>query len=414
MSTPTLDKGVCEQPVGRRNDRIAFIDGLRGLAVLMVAISHAWMQHPPHPFQIVWHHNKMQLTQPGTVLDMIAGRGYQGVSLFLVLSGFCLSYPILTRRASGVERWFVASQFFARRCLRILPPYYAALALSAASVRLFARQHWPPLPAMGTTTLSVPDLLAHIMLVHNLILSFEYSINSPFWSLALEWQWYWIFPLILVCCIRWPVGTVGVCLVVAMAWQAEMRDISFLMSWLPARLFEFCCAVLVTRVVRDGRLPHPAVLASGIVLVLAIAEAPIGSVVGDTGLYQPLYGVAFALLLLLAHRSRRVGAILSWRTLAGLGLASYSVYLIHRPVIDSVEAFSPIWLRSSPVIVPLALGVGLGLGAAFHILVERPCMNPTIWGRASRLLVPALRWTDRLYAGQKATTGPRPQPVLPG
>ncbi len=111
--------------------RLDYVDGLRGVAIALVVLTHAWTHDPPHLWNPTWYHNRMVPGPHSTVFDYIANRGYQGVSLFLVLSGFCLAYPVLKRRAAGAETWFQPSHFFARRVLRILPPYYAALLLSS-------------------------------------------------------------------------------------------------------------------------------------------------------------------------------------------------------------------------------------------------------------------------------------------
>lgn len=372
------------------------MDGLRGLAVAMVVVTHAWTQHPPVIWTANWSHNKMQLVQHPTILDYIANRGYQGVSLFLVLSGFCLSYPILKRRRDGSTTWFQANHFFARRFVRILPAYYVALALCIGLVQLFHLNHWPYLRAMSTDDLGTSNIVLHLLLLHGFTM-YDYSINSPFWSLSLEWQWYWLFPIVLLFAIRFPIRTTLTCLIIAMVWQGTMEDNTILTSWPPGRLFEFCCGVLVARQMVSGFKCPPGYLALGAAIAILIAEFPFGTTVGDIGLYQPLYGIAFALTLLLGHTSSIVNRMFSWPPLVHLGIMSYSVYLIHRPISDIIEAFAPLWLRSSYLMIPTAAVVGVGFGAVFYFLVERPCMSKSTWTHISPVLLRLLAWTNHIY-----------------
>lgn len=389
-----------------QSSRLDYIDGLRGIAIAMVVLTHAWTPHPPHLWNPIWRHNKMALGSHSTLLDYAANRGYQGVSLFLVVSGFCLAYPIFRRRAEGAQIWFRPSHFFARRVLRILPPYYAALLFFTAMVVLFHAEHLPYLPGMGSGDVGIASVLTHIFLVHNFT-PYVYSINSPFWSLALEWQWYWIFPVILVASIRWPIRTALTCLFVAIAWQAQMENAPVIAYWLPGRVFEFCSGVFVARlVVHQFKCPS-SLLLGGAVAAVTLAEAPVGTFVGDIGIYQPLYGIAFGLVLLLASINSHARAVCSWSPLVRLGVISYSVYLVHRPANDIVESFSPLWLRSSEMVIPVAAASGLLLGITFHALVERPCMSQNTWRRVGPVLQRHLRWTDWLY-GVKASSESAP------
>lgn len=386
-----------------RVQRLDFVDGLRAVAVLLVVVSHAWT--PPHAFILIWAHNRM-VAASGTSLDTAVSRGYQGVSLFLVLSGFCLAYPALRRRAAGEQQWFSASTFFARRCLRILPPYYAALALSVAAVLVWRHTGRAPLPAFGTLDLTPGNLLTHLFLIHNFS-PYVYSINSPFWSLALEWQWYWVFPLVLALSARFPRVTPMCLLVIAALWQGWLHDIPALMSWLPGRIFEFSAGVAVAQCFVRKTLPHPAVSVCAAVAAVFLAEGPFGTILGDVGLYQPLYGVAGAALLLAACRPGPMQRVLSARWLVRLGVMSYSVYLVHRIPIDIIIALSPRWMLVSYLNVPIGIACGFVAGYAFHHAVERPCLHPSTWERVSRWMLPVCSWTDRLYRGFKpALRGP--------
>src|SRR5262245_33011004 len=101
--------------------RLSFIDGLRGLAVLMVLTYHCWVHTIGErhlPVTVAFLHRNVDVTIP---LHL----GYVGVHLFLVLSGFCLTYPLVREGVAGMR--LELGRFFRRRAWRILPPYYVAL-----------------------------------------------------------------------------------------------------------------------------------------------------------------------------------------------------------------------------------------------------------------------------------------------
>jgi peptidoglycan/LPS O-acetylase OafA/YrhL len=157
--------------------RLPTLDGLRGVAILLVLLSHLTL------------YSEMSTT---TLLDRAYQRatlaGWVGVDLFFVLSGFLITGILLDLK--GSSRFF--RTFYARRVLRIFPLYYAFLAIFYIALpqllsskdqvlRLLADQKWYWLYLqnlqMARDGWPVPKYLAH------------------FWSLAVEEQFYLIWPL---------------------------------------------------------------------------------------------------------------------------------------------------------------------------------------------------------------------------
>ena len=101
--------------------RIAYVDGLRALAVIGVVFCHVAILY----------------RLPGDTYNYLVQGGH-GVDLFFVVSGFCLSYPILLAMHNKGATTFDVSRFAARRLVRILPPYWLAVAVSAVSIGLLA------------------------------------------------------------------------------------------------------------------------------------------------------------------------------------------------------------------------------------------------------------------------------------
>src|SRR5205807_7495201 len=128
----------------------------------------------------VWDAASHQLPSgPWRHLLFLALFGRLAVALFIVISGFCLMLPVSRRELDlrgGVPR------FFAKRARRILPPYYASIVLALLLLPVRVGK-W--------------DLLSHLLLIQNLDPTRAVAINGVLWSIAVEWQIYFWFPLFL-------------------------------------------------------------------------------------------------------------------------------------------------------------------------------------------------------------------------
>src|SRR5271165_2361161 len=95
----------------RSEGRLGVLDGLRGIAVLLVLWYHVW--------EISW-------LSPGSMLAFIPATGFVGVTLFFFLSGFVISYPFVTAQAQGKPRpsW---RHFARRRFIKIVPSYVLSI-----------------------------------------------------------------------------------------------------------------------------------------------------------------------------------------------------------------------------------------------------------------------------------------------
>ncbi len=153
---------------------IAALDGVRAIACLSVIEYHV------HYLITSSFNLTLMMGQLGSSILMA---GWSGVTLFFVLSGFLLFLPY-AKHLLFEEQRPSARTFYGRRALRILPGYYLALVLLIvlAHPQYFQWDHLESLSLFLTFLMDAPS-------------SYQ-QINGPFWSLAVEWQYYLLLPLI--------------------------------------------------------------------------------------------------------------------------------------------------------------------------------------------------------------------------
>jgi peptidoglycan/LPS O-acetylase OafA/YrhL len=348
--------------------RIEFLDGLRAIAVLSVVAFHT-----------AAHNTSLLASASKPVLDVLR-QGCHGVDLFFVISGFCLSYPVLLHARGGHPApFFDICSFAARRVVRIVPPYYAAigvlLILAASLTALHA-----PLPAgMPQHGFSAADVLRQGLF-------FDANVrflNDVFWTLAVEFRWYFLFPIALWLWLRSPkaFGLIGIGAVfAAFATRAQSVDLAVL----PTFMLGIAAAELYLRnyaVVRILALP---------VFAIALATA---YVTGQTTYFEwsasPFWGLAAFCFVVAVGALRPLRALLSIKVLAGIGFASYGIYLIHEPFRGLIEtAFRP---YAEGWILWTAAGVcAVIVGVLFSFVAERPFVSTPLRARSIAALEDAL------------------------
>ena len=304
-----------------RSHRLAGLDGIRGLAALYVVVNHVFLRAFPGypvdhaPFWAGW---------------FIYGRF--AVVVFIVLSGFSLALSPARHggRLDGVSR------FARRRARRILPAYWAALVFSLAVAWLLA-----PQPGYG-----VPDarsVLVNGLLIQNLVAT--HSPNAAFWSMAVEAQLYFAFPLLLLMARRWSavamVATVTL-LVATIGFVGPhiSRLDTFVIQSPPDLAALFALGVLTAGIVSASAArtswPWPW-LALGAAAPLLATISVLGSVWTLNHLLwiDLALGPAIACLLagLATGRPGFLLRVLDATPLRNLGLSSYSLYLTHGPIV---------------------------------------------------------------------------------
>jgi peptidoglycan/LPS O-acetylase OafA/YrhL len=172
-------------PASRERAHIASLDGLRGIAALYVVVHHA--------HRLCLGADGSDTTLPRSLARWlkIFTYGRCAVVLFIVLSGFVLMLPLVQSPDHRLRGGF--KDYLKRRARRILPPYYGALLLTLLLIAVQPLALYQP---DGQLTLG--SVVSHLLLVQNLVAAWNHAINTPMWSVATEWDLYFLFPLLLL------------------------------------------------------------------------------------------------------------------------------------------------------------------------------------------------------------------------
>ncbi len=335
------------------------LDGLRGIAVLFVVLSH--------------------LSNAGLNLMPVlnfAGSGKYGVFLFFVLSAFLLTFPLIGRTAQQFSDGGFWLGYALRRVLRIFPLYIVVLLVSY----LFSTRH----PTPYVIELSGTELLDHLTLQAG---------KSLYWTVPVEFKYYLVLPfvaagfaLLLRRRLRWGLG----CVVAVLAalhglWPARESELNTveLVPYLPIFLLGSLAAFAHWKIQQRGGIESRTLRASFEVLALACFLAVISLVpsfwnalpgrnVNSFHFHQAFLLFGFLWSVFVVAYLNGIGIfrwLLATRPLRYIGVVSFSVYLWHIPILTLAGNH----LRADPALVALAvIALVLVLAGVSYLLIERP------------------------------------------
>jgi peptidoglycan/LPS O-acetylase OafA/YrhL len=369
-----------------KNQRLPELTGVRGLAACWVWLFHAWLVAGSRP---------VRLDALGLDITPFFSGGWIGVDLFFVLSGFVLSWPYV-----GVQPpRFEFKQFFRRRILRVVPAYYAQflilIAFAATGIL------WD-LPSIGSA-------VAHLLFIHNLDSLWSSAVNEVWWTLPVEWQFYLVFPVLLLALSRFGgLRVLPVIVLIILSWRvgamhwlgaydatASISKKVWLLEQLPGRIDQFFLGMVSAHITaryapqfeQPGRERWSLLLVIvGAVSTVALLYVLVSHVEAYWQGHWLLYiwhlwaGLALALLISgLALGGRFVRFLFGNRMMLWLGEISYSLYLWHWIVLGIlihaglfIGVPSEVLLR---VVIAYSLLPALAVSWFSCWMVERPFLH---------------------------------------
>jgi peptidoglycan/LPS O-acetylase OafA/YrhL len=345
-----------------KDKHIPALDGLRGLAILLVLLFHFTPETAGH-------------TLVGASMRWVSRLGWCGVDLFFVLSGFLITGILFD--AKGSAHYF--RNFYMRRVLRIFPLYYGVLFVvfviipiwrpmnSAQDHRLVANQHWLWLYAAN-----IPQAVSD-----GWPLESSWVRLNHFWSLAIEEHFYLVWPAIVFLFERKTLMRICTSVIVS---ALVMRSVAYFL-WndtaayvlTPFRMDELAMGALVALAARGPEgisgMVRPARWIAGILGVsLGVIWVANEEDVNYTVLLTTL-AAFFGAILVVAVGGRMGSMVFSNRVLRFFGKYSYGIYVFHWMLSPMMEKhFSNIKLGamsgSSFVGVILSMGIAIGISTA--------------------------------------------------
>jgi len=328
------------------------IDGLRGIAVALVITFHAFPQ--------------------------FLGGGWVGVDVFFVISGFLITSLTIKDLES---KSFSLREFYIRRVRRLAPALLATLTLTGVLGWLFLPTE--KFREIGLSGLSSLTGWSNIYFWRTLDYFAEPAVENPLihtWSLALEEQFYLIFPVLLlilrgkkrVFLLTVVIIAMLASYVSAAALGLEAQTVFYL---LPTRAWELLAGAMLAlspnQFRRLTRTRSPALFLAGLGGVVTIIGSAVLLPEGDYRASYSLLPVAGTLLALhTSSRDTRIQKLLAIYPLRQLGLISYSAYLIHQPLLVLARNAS---IEGGTVIeISLVILATLVLAGLSYRFIEQP------------------------------------------
>ena len=394
-SALTRDAVAASNTGQSRRPHLGFLDGIRGLAAMYVLLHHG-MQ-----LLLVQFDRRGGNPTVGRVLSILFALllqyGHYAVDTFIVLSGFVLMMPVALRSDGELPHGFW--RYIKRRARRIFPPYYAALVLSLLLIAVLPTHglidDYGALPAFTPGA-----VLSHLFLVHNFSPEWDQRIDPPMWTVVIEWQIYFLFPLLLLPTWR-RFGNIGMLVLATVLGLAPFflfRSNQSVPWYLTLFAFGAAAAVVCFSPRHERlrqRFPWRRLLVMIAAVVIAIqfvnrarwAKAPWAHYVqidtwGSLWPIDLMVGGGVAMLIISLVQSILNGEtplllqFLDSTPLVGLSKFSYSLYLIHIPIMFSATAWlyaahvtpNLMALIEAVVVIPASIVAGYG----FYLLFEKP------------------------------------------
>ena len=364
-SAPARPPGEAARPRAPRLPHIRELDGIRGIAALAVFFHHVCFTSIQ---QQDWGHGVQDLYR-------LSRFGNTGVDLFFVLSGFLITSLLIQDRASPAYY----RNFYWKRILRILPLYILCL----IGVYFF-----------------VPGSHAYVLLAALFLVNFAQVFHvvssGPFWTLAIEEQFYLLWPTVVrrrsvPQLIRWSVGVGLSAVLLRLAFAAHghhnyyltflhcdgLAIGAFLACLYSQRSSSTPVSVLIqTRWIASAFVLGGLLFASGFFPFSSLRELSFLAAASQTGI-SLLAGSIVALVIV--HTGAGYLGIFRSRLFTFFGLISYALYMVHAYVLDAYDhlrgPLPPGDLTAYVTRFFVVLAISISLAVLTLYLIERPALS---------------------------------------
>lgn len=343
-------------------NRLVPLDGLRGVAILLVLIYHVWVEVS----------GTARLTGNLFPFSLIYA-GNTGVTLFFLLSGFLVSRPFFLAKKKGQTP--PLRNYLIQRALRILPPYYAVGVFGV----LYTGQLDQWLPTV-------------FFIARGYDLG---SFSAVWWSLITEVQFYLLLPLIFLLVTkinyRWSVPVLAALwttLYLAVVskipyatslvdFQLQYRLILSVVGQSPAFLVGMLLAYLSPPKGRSLPPSSSSAYLGALLLLLSLVLLPAASAGAKAYIWQspwyvlPEAALWGAIMWVMLRREPPRFSLLDNRMTRHFGRISFSLYLVHMPVLQAVEHHSGLSLWGAGA---LSLLLSIAMAHVLYLLIEKPSL----------------------------------------
>ena len=355
--------------------RLGSLDALRGIAALGVYVFHIQFFAGFDKFRLP----PIVLGGREFLLPNFLSLAASGVSLFFVLSGFCLSLRPLSTSATPLNR-----TYFQNRFARVYPAYALAVLVSAA---VFAMRTGAQVASLAPVT------SAHLVFLQILSGDWIFSINGALWSMATEVQFYLMFPILFLVMRKiGPAAFLGSAILITLMFRwfiagregsseiiGEISRQGLYAMYLPGRLAEFAMGMTLAHLYVRGRL-DARIAFLGLLLITPIALYV--RMRGPQPAAESLLGAMYALVIAcILSRGSGAGGGRTAAALQRFGSWSYALFLFHLP---TVEVIQMVFRPEVTGWAGLAWWVAISLvpSCVVAILVHR-YIEETFWSRLS-------------------------------
>ncbi|MGB6429583.1 MAG: acyltransferase [Candidatus Acidiferrales bacterium] len=333
--------------------RIPQLDGVRGVAILVVMLHNISLKYP------LFHSQRL------------FADGWMGVDLFFVLSGFLITGILVDTKQS--EAYF--KNFYVRRCLRIWPLYYSLLFFMFVVVRFVSKSQYHDIIQQSSPWWAFP------LFLQNFLLPISTNAAGPLgvtWSLAIEEQFYLVWALVVRFCSATSLRRVAVaeiCISPVLRYFLSLRHVDLYINVF-CRLDGLMAGALLALLVRSDKfIPSKWLKRAWILLAIA---TPLAILTARYNLGWILYSltalasVSFVYVSLFSPR-KWLRSVMTNRFLVYTGVTSYGLYLLHKIPFGVVQTLR---LDRHPFVpLPFIFVTSFAMAAISWNLLEKPFLN---------------------------------------